>query len=436
MKWSSAIPLLLILSGSVTADVRTLEQDVAYTISTNPLINREFNQLQSRGQEIKEAYSGYLPSLTLSAGIGHQRLENDNTAITGNDRFDPWNANITLRQYLFQGFEVQENVTRTRAEAEAQRFKLWSDAEDLALRVIEVYLGVILTEQIQQLTTVNRNKHQKQYDDIQRRQQQGLSNRADLSQMTARLAESNANLIAAENNYQDAKEEYFRVVGRWPTTLDRPEVDQNFLPSDLEQALQGAHKNNPTLQLAHQDIDAAYAQQQIAKSRFYPDLYVEAQQNWDDETAGRLGRQDEFNVMLRVSWDLFNGFADQAAVKRLAYQLSVAKDIRDDSLRQLDEGTRLAWNAWKFTNRQLGFLQGHVEAANQTVTAYIKQFDIGKRTLLDVLNTENELFEAKLAYLDAEYAEMEAKYRLLNATGVLLDALRITVPAEWQESRR
>ena len=80
-------------------------------------------------------------------------------------------------------------------------------------------------------------------------------------------------------------------------------------------------------------------------------------------------------------------------------------------------------------------MQQHVESSNQTVKAYKQQFTLGQRTLLDVLNTENELFEARKNYIGAEYDELQAQYRVLNATGKLLDSLRVAKPANWQEQK-
>ena len=92
---------------------------------------------------------------------------------------------------------------------------------------------------------------------------------------------------------------------------------------------------------------------------------------------------------------------------------------------------RLSWNALDLTLQQKEFLSDHVDSASKTVIAYRKQYLIGQRTLLDLLNTENELFEARKDYLDAKYSEQYAKYRLMNATGNLLSALRVDVPEEW-----
>ncbi|TKB57429.1 TolC family outer membrane protein [Ferrimonas aestuarii] len=435
LRITSAI-LGLWLSTHGNAAPISLEQEVAQTLATNPNIIRQYQELQSRIQGIDEAKAGYLPTLDLEAGAGYQTIDNRNTRITGDDEFNPSNVTLTLRQYLFQGFDTSENTTRTQAEAEAQRFQLLSDAENIALSVSQLYLTLIRTEQVYLLSVRNRDKHQSIYDDIAKRTRQGVGSTADLSQISARLARANSNLIASENDWRDAQEQYQRVIGRLPNQLIRPEVDANFLPDSLEQALGQARATNPTIFVATQDIDAALAQRDGAKSDFYPEVFIDVKQSWEEEYNGALGHRDDFSVMLKLRFNLFNGMADRAEVRRLAHQVGVAKSIRDNTFRELDEGTRLSWNAWQFTQRQLGFLQGHVQASYDTVVAYRKQFDIGKRTLLDLLNTENELFESRKAYLDAEYAEIEARYRVLNATGVLLDALNVERPQAWLESRR
>jgi adhesin transport system outer membrane protein len=99
----------------------------------------------------------------------------------------------------------------------------------------------------------------------------------------------------------------------------------------------------------------------------------------------------------------------------------------------VEEGLKLSWTGLEFTIQQREFLSDHVDSASDTVVAYQKQYKIGKRTLLDVLNTENELFEARKGYLDAKYAEQFARYRVMNATGDLLAALRVDTPKEWNE---
>ena len=119
--------------------------------------------------------------------------------------------------------------------------------------------------------------------------------------------------------------------------------------------------------------------------------------------------------MLMVRYNLFNGGADTARSRSTSALQSQAKDIHLNAYRQVEEGTRLAWAARDSLLQQKEFFRKHVDSSYDTVQAYKKQFTLGKRTLLDVLNTENELFEARRSYINADYDELYAEYRIMNA---------------------
>ena len=135
--------------------------------------------------------------------------------------------------------------------------------------------------------------------------------------------------------------------------------------------------------------------------------------------------------MLRFRYNLFSGGSDKDTITSSAYQVNRAKDLQRNTIRNAEEGLHLAWNALEITKQQKDFLQQHIDAVSKTVSSYRKQYSIGQRTLLDLLNTENELFEARTDYLEAKYAEQYAKYRVMNAMGILLESLRVDLPSEW-----
>jgi adhesin transport system outer membrane protein len=178
---------------------------------------------------------------------------------------------------------------------------------------------------------------------------------------------------------------------------------------------------------------AARYQYKQSESSDYPTLSFEAKQIWYDDADGQEGSREETTAMLRMRYNLYNGGSDSAQQNRMAYQLNKAKDLRDSSHRMVKESLGLAWSALDLTLQQKEFLQDQVDSASDTVIAYEKQYVLGRRTLLDLLNTENELFEARRNYLDAKYDEQYAKYRVLNASGVLLQSLLVDIPQEWNE---
>ena len=425
--------LVLVMAGIMGAGqmaaAQTLEESVSQTLLSHPQIKEAFDLYQSRKYQIDEAKAGYYPKLDASAGVGPERIKSagasERTDMTRRD------ASITLTQMLFDGFDTNSNVNRTDAEAKAQKLSLQATAENTALRVTEVYLNMLRQQEIFELSKDNLATHEQILSDITKRTTSGVGSSADLSQIQGRVARAYSNMAAAQNNLDDARAEYLRVVNSEPTDLVEPADGSLVLPASLDDALKNATANNPVLMSAMEDINAAQYQHEGAKANYYPKVSLEAGQSWYEDASGDAGYSDELSAMLRVRYNLFNGGADDARSRSTSALYSQAKDIHMNAYRQVEEGTRLAWQARESLQSQKQFQQQHVEYSYETVRAYKQQFTLGQRTLLDVLNTENELFEARKSLISTQYDELFAQYRILNATGTLLDSLKVQKPTEW-----
>lgn len=425
--------LVLVMAGIMGAGqmaaAQTLEESVSQTLLSHPQIKEAFDLYQSRKYQIDEAKAGYYPKLDANAGIGPERIKSagasERTDMTRRD------ASITLTQMLFDGFDTNSNVNRTDAEAKAQKLSLQATAENTALRVTEVYLNMLRQQEIFDLSKDNLATHEQILSDITKRTTSGVGSSADLSQIQGRVARAYSNMAAAQNNLDDARAEYLRVVNSEPTDLVEPADGSLVLPASLDDALKNATANNPVLLSAMEDINAAQYQHDGAKANYYPKVSLEAGQSWYEDASGDAGYSDELSAMLRVRYNLFNGGADDARSRSTSALYSQAKDIHMNAYRQVEEGTRLAWQARESLQNQKQFQQQHVEYSYETVRAYKQQFTLGQRTLLDVLNTENELFEARKSLISTQYDELFAQYRILNATGTLLDSLKVQKPTEW-----
>lgn len=430
MKWTRLSVLGALVSLSFNANSQTLEQAIATTITSNPDIKSSFNEFKSYVESNNVSSGAYLPSLDLDAGIGYERIDRESSNTTEYTRKE---AILTLTQLLWDGSSTLNDIDRTAAEAESMRYQLIADAQDIALQVADVYLNAVKAHEVLQLSERNLAVHKKIYKDIKRRVDSGIGSTADLSQVEARIANAHSNLLAAQNNIFDVHTQFTKLVGQTPQALIYPRADEDSIPLTLEEATQTAEENHPVLKVAAADVLAAKYQFKQSKGTNYPTFSIEASHGLYDDADGQEGRRDETTAMLRMRYNLFNGGSDAAEQDRMAYQLNKAKDLRDSSFRNVAEGLRLSWSALDLTLQQKEFLSDNVDSTTDTVIAYEKQYRIGQRTLLDLLNTENELFEARKSYLDAKYDEQYAKYRVLNATGTLLDALLVDMPEEWNE---
>ncbi|ORT49997.1 agglutination protein [Vibrio sp. qd031] len=420
------IALSVLVSQPVMAE--SLEQAISATLATNPLVRSSYNEYMSFVKSYDSSRGAYLPSVDLEAGIGYERIRADQSGDSDLTRKD---AAIRLTQLLWDGSATINDIDRTAAEANSMRYQLFADAENIALEVSKLYLDALSAEEVLLLSESNLKVHRKIYSDILKRTQSGIGSTADLSQVEARLAKAHSNLLAAQNNLYDSHVSYRRIVGSMPIGLVKPHVDENKIPLSVELAFEDAKKNHPVLKIAQADVDAAQYQYKQSQSVNLPTFTIEAAHSWEQDAGGVEGDVNETSAMLRMRYNLYNGGKDSDNIERTAYQLSKSKDFRDRAFRQVEEGLRLSWNALDLTLQQREFLIDHVDAASNTVIAYEKQYKIGKRTLLDLLNTENELFEARKEYVTAQYAELYAKFRVLNASGVLLPSLLVDTPEAW-----
>jgi adhesin transport system outer membrane protein len=427
---------------------QSLEQTVALALDTHPDIRQAFARFKSKEEDVNRASAGYLPTVDITAGYGYEYTDSptNRRADLGFDDGETELARgefgVSLRQMLFDGMFTSHEVKRTKFEASAEQWTLISTAEDLALSVSRAYLNYLKTQQLVTLSEKNVESHQQIFGQIKERTDSGMGSIADLSQVTGRLARAQSNLIAARNNYEDARAEFITLTNIMPNDLVMPVPDADMLPTDSASGLTYAIEHHPIIKSALQDINAARAYSGSVESNYYPKLSLELAANADNDLAGEDGvnrfgpnvggHRNDLTVMLRMRYNLYSGGKDIALEKGAAYKVNEAQEINYRAHRQVTEGFRLAWNAYEMLGLQKQYIQQHVITSKDTQDAYQQQFSLGQRNLLDLLDTENELFQARKDYLDANFDELIARYRLLNVTGQLLDSLRVTRSNTWQ----
>lgn len=424
------------------ASSQSLEEAVAYTLDTNPELRVAFSKFKVSEKKIDQAESGYWPTVDLTGGIGLEYTDSPSTRALDGDNTEELTRRelgISLKQNLFSGFHTTNEVNRTSFGTSAEQWRLHGVAEDIALQAVKVYVGLIETEALVALSEKNLASHLEIYDQIKQRTDSGFGSTADLSQINGRLAKAQSNLIAAKNNYLDSKVQFYRVIEQKPEKLVIPVPDIDMLPGTEEAGVQQALQFHPVIKSSYNDIDAAKSQYESAKSTYYPNLSFEIDANFNDNIDGVDGslrdvggENNEVTTMLRFSYNIFSGGRDVAYATETAYKISEAKELNRDVHRQVTESFILSWNAYEQLTMQKKYIKTHVVASKDTQYMYQQQFKLGQRSLLDLLDTENELYQARQDFLQVEFSEITAQYRILHATGLLLDSLRITRPPTWQ----
>jgi adhesin transport system outer membrane protein len=413
------------LSGSAfSAD---LLDTVREALQFNPNIGAAKAAYYAADAELQQSRGQYLPQIDVVAGTGPEWTSDTTTRVLGDDpeRLTRSDARVQLTQRVFTGFEVSRDIDRQKARSEATAIRVFQTAQNTALDAISAHLEVALQRELYALAEKNVAFHRDTLKKLEQRLAAGASTKADVAQTRARLARADATLADVGNALGDAESFFVRIVGSHPEKLVINPFPISALPSDISGLETSASKNAPAVRAAEFDVAAANADIGFATSNYYPKINLEADSGYVESGAGRDTYGHDSRVMLRGRWNIFRGGIDNAAREEATHRLI---QVREDRLRNANESieeARRAWYAHHAGMKRITQLEQAVDDLTQSRDAYIQQFDIGERTLLDLLNAENELFITRGALVTAWIGTMRAGYRVLASDGRLLATLDV-----------
>ena len=416
------------MSGFAVAE--TLKEVVTFAVETHPQVLSAARKKDAADSAIDAARGGYFPKIDYLYGSGREHSKNVTTLATTPDwvKLNRKQEGMILNQMLFDGMGVSGEVDRRKAISDSSAHRVYSAAEDTALQTIDAYLDVLKNVELVNFARENLAAHNRTFDQVKLRADKGVGRRADLEQIDARLALAISNQAAAESTLRDAEIAYLKVVGKMPISLTRPEAPP--IPPSADEAVRVAVMNHPILRSALSDVDAAQAQREIARSFYFPRIELEASYSDNKNVDGIVGPNRDRLVMLWLKWNVFRGGFDYHRDLETAKQINEAQEIARNTNRQVEAAVRLAYNAYATARDRLPSLDRYVKASDSTRDAYSKQFAIGQRTLLDLLDSENEFFTSRSTYVTALFIELSARFRVLNAMGNLMTAMDIKPPEE------
>lgn len=430
---------ILLAMACANAQAMSITEAIQSAVDQHPEISSNRNSRLSADEDVKFARGGYFPTVDLVAGYGRQRSDNTNTRGLNADGTRNHNketlsytqSDLRLRQMLFDGFNTSNEVGRTEAVVNSRAYYTQAVAQDVGLRAIEVYLEVLKRRELVDLAKNNLQAHLRVNDQIGLRTERGVGSSADLDQSRARRALAENNLDTAEVDLADSEANFYSVIGRMPDELEAPVTIKGEVPVTLDEARQAMMENNPYLKSAQADVKAAEQQYEVAKSPFYPRIDAVLATGANNNTGGQRGHDNnDWQAGVELNYNLFRGGSDKARLQSDAHKINQAMDIRNNALRELNENMSLSWNAMNNARKQTPSAREYAETTTRVRAAYQDQFGLGQRTLLDVLDSENELYNANRRYTEVRYTEEYAMYRVLSNMGELLSKQRIALPAE------
>lgn len=236
-----------------------------------------------------------------------------------------------------------------------------------------------------------------------------------------------SNLTVQKHNTLDAEKAYRRILGRLPEieNMKKPVVDFE-VPESIERAAMFAIKNNPSIKVSYYNIQGAHALHKQRKKEYYPKIDFEVAQHYND--VNRLDNgfdrpDDRLRARLIMTFNLYKGGADKADIQKHLSTIHQEVEIQRDLQRQVIESLDFSWNAYEMIQLQLKDLKEYKGFAEKTLELYKEEYDMGRRTLLDLLSAQGDVINSRIEIIQAEYDYLFAHYRILDAMGLLVKHL-------------
>lgn len=425
-KISTALWMGLFFHASLTwaASPETLEKIIQKAVSENPEVQAGFHAFKSAELDESAAKGRYLPNITVDQTFRNQErlTPNINNTYTPNQQ-----STLTLRQMIFDGLATPSEVGRLDHVARARFYELQGAMQSVALDTATAYYDLLRYRRLVSYAQDNFVAHKQIFDKIKARVDAGVGKKVDLEQASGRLALAEANLLTESTNLFDVSARFQRLVGELPPdSLTEVMMTGEGLAGSADQVLDAAYKQNPNILAAIENIVAVEKSVTGRKAPFMPRLDLQGRKVIDVNGASQNSTLAADTVELTASWNIFNGFTDKSNLDSSVELLNRSHDLRDKACIDTRQLVAIAYNNIKQLTEQVGYRKQHQDSIENARLAYRKQYEIGQRTLLDLLDTENEYFQARRNFTNAEMDLNTSYARTYAGQGLLLRKLGVT----------
>lgn len=427
----TVIGLMLTAAFAATSYAQSngLQEAAGKAVQTNPEVMNKWHQFKAAGQERNVSWGRYLPTLDVIYGTGRQHRDSPTYVNpTGERHYNIENSKVMLKQNLFEGLATMNDTKRLEHAAMVRFYEMLDVSESAAFEASKAYIDVWLYRQLVSYAEDNYATHRIYYEKIKERSQSGVGRKVDFETAAGRLALAESNLLTEASNLHDVTARYQRIVGALPpANMDAPPaalLSKEF-PKEKGAAVEGSLGKSPALKAAFENILSSMRNVDVQRAGYYPRLDAYAESGRDKNSDGYKGNTDTSTVGVTASWNLFRGFQDSSREKKAIEEKYSALDLREKVCRDVRQTASMSYNEVKRLTEQLQYLDQHMLSTDKQREAFRRQFDIGQRTLLDVLDTENEFYTARRNYAlgDANLTTAHAKYQ--SSAGNLLNVLSL-----------
>jgi len=416
----------------------TLQEAVAVAMKSNPEIIQAQMNKEAIEFERRQAQGLYAPRVDLEASAGIRRLENQTRRTLGiaDDVLYPLEAGIVGDWTVIDFGRRRGELLRQAARVDGASLRVVERSEFIALQVARQYFDVLLQQRVLAASQDNATFHQMLVGDLGKGVEQGSISIADRQQAEERLQAALVREVEARQDLTNATITLRRLTG---LDIDQVVVPPNLaaaLPQSLDQAVGRARTNHPRVREAQADIDAAHGLIKSAEGDLLPTIGLEVRGRIGDDIDGFRGETNDVQGRVVLKWNIFDGGINRAKVQEMVRRASEARYRLHDLERQAEEDVRTAWTTMESQADIVTKVERQSQVSDDLLLSYRSQFNVGRRSLLDVLDAQNTRYNTQVRLETSRFSQLFAQYQTLAAANGLLDALNVAPGAGAGEAER
>ena len=427
--------VLLCATPALAIDLREAVQSA---LNSNPEIRQAVANTAATREERKQAQGAWYPRISVEGSAGLRRLRNPTRRALGiaNQRLEPVEGQVIADQLLFDFGGRTAEIRRQAARTDGAAARVEERSEFIALNVSRAYIDYLLQQRLVAIAQDNSTFHERLAGDLREGVTRGSISVADQQQAEERLQSARARLTEAREDLDSAAIQFQTLTGVPIDSVNLPPDLSASLPPTLTDAEQLARENNPRVQEAVADLSAQREVIKTAQSALGPRFNLEGTARYGDDIDGFQGRTSDLQARVVMRWTIFDGLANTANVREQKARADEVHARLFEQQRRAEDDTRSAWSRLTNQSRLVDELTIQSKVSDDLLLSYREQFNVGRRSLLDVLDAQNTRYNVQAQAETARLAKLYAQYRVLAATNRLIEAMGEQMPsAAWSRER-
>lgn len=435
--WSIILPGALLLCATPASAI-DLREAVQAALTTNPEIRQAVANRAATQEERVQAQGLYYPRISVEGRAGVRSLRNPTRRAIGiaDETLWPVEGAVVLDQLVFDSGGRAATVRREAARTDAAAARVEERSEFIALNVARAYIDFLLQQRLVAIAQDNVAFHERLAGDLREGVASGSISIADQQQAEERLQAARARVTEAQEDLETAAISFQALAGVPIDTATMPPNLAQYMPTSVTDAQVLARENNPLVQEVLADLAAAREEVRVAQSKLGPRFNIEGRARAGHDIDGFAGRTTDLQALGVLRWDVFTGGINQANVREQMHRADQVHARLFERTREAEEGARSAWSRLTNQTALAGELEAQSRIADDLLLSYREQFNVGRRSLLDVLDSQNTRYNVQARVETARLARLYAQYRVLAATNRFTEALGVAIPTAAYADQR